>query len=127
MKKMLLLTALCGTISLGTVFNPYAQTSDEISETKHITISPNNYAQTTDEISETKHITISSDKKADNKQTSFKIGDMNISLNKYEYLNVNDHILLPIKETAEMLGYKVEWNKNNKSLYIDNGEFNTTV
>lgn len=127
MKKMLLLTALCGTISLGTVFNPYAQTSDEISETKHITISPNNYAQTTDEISETKHITISSDKKADNKQTSFKIGDMNISLNKDEYLNVNDHILLPIKETAEMLGYKVEWNKNNKSLYIDNGEFNTTV
>lgn len=107
MKKMLLLTALCGTISLGTVFNPYAQTTDEISGTKNITIS--------------------SDKKADNKQTNFIIGNTNISLNKDECLNVNDHILLPIRKTAEMLGYKVEWNGNDKSLYIDNGEFNTTV
>ena len=35
--------------------------------------------------------------------------------------------MVPLRKTAEALGFKVVWNGENQSIYLDNGEVNTKV
>lgn len=39
----------------------------------------------------------------------------------------NSHVMIPVRTVAEALGFKVEWDAENRGVRLDNGEVNTTI
>lgn len=39
----------------------------------------------------------------------------------------NSHVMIPVRMVAEALGFKVEWDAQNRGVRLDNGEVNTTI
>lgn len=58
---------------------------------------------------------------------SVTVNDEKLDLGANEAYILNDKIMIPLRRVAEKLGFKVEWDAENKGVKLDNGEVNTEL
>lgn len=125
MKKLIYVGFLCGVMTASIPFMTYAANTDT-NLTDEIEITSDS-EQTADE----DIVLISADVEKpiyDNSEAiNLIVGEKRTALSKNDVYMDKNNTMVPLKKTAEKLGFKVEWNGANKSVKLDNGEVNTII